>query len=69
MAKKYKIHLPKKEKKKQRILIYGAGEAGGLVLSEIKKQKDGQYEVVGFIDDDEKKHSKKVGGVKVLGGL
>ena len=69
MAKKYKIHLPKKEKKKQRILIYGAGEAGNLVLSEIKKQKEATYEVVGFLDDDEKKHSKKVGGVKVLGGI
>lgn len=69
MAKKYKIHLPRKVKKKQKILIYGAGEAGKLVLQEIKNQLKTNYEVIGFLDDDRGKHGKKVGGVKVLGDI
>lgn len=65
---KYKIYLQKKTQKK-RLLIYGAGVAGRLVLEEIERYKGKDYEVVAFIDDDKGKLSKTIDGVRVLGGL
>ncbi len=52
----------------RRVLIYGAGEAGEMVLHEIEKHREEKIEVVGFIDDDSAKAGLLVGGVSVLGG-
>lgn len=51
------------------ILILGAGRTGEMVLERVKKNKNMGYEPVGFLDDDEAKLGKKIGGVKVLGKL
>ena len=49
-------------------LIFGAGDVGEMLLREIHKNpKLGQYNVVGFIDDDPKKLGMTIHGVKVLG--
>jgi FlaA1/EpsC-like NDP-sugar epimerase len=50
-----------------RIIIVGAGKAGELVAQDIKKDKASPFLVVGFVDDDKKKHGKAIGGAKVLG--
>ena len=50
-------------------LIIGAGVAGRTVLSEINRSIDHHYNVVGFVDDDEAKISKYIGGVKVFGPI
>ncbi len=51
-----------------RTLIVGAGEAGSLLLKEIRRQPHASYNVCGFIDDDPEKKGMKLHGVPVLGG-
>jgi len=51
------------------MLILGAGRTGEMVLGRLKGNKNMGYEPVGFLDDDEAKLGKKIGGVKVLGKL
>jgi FlaA1/EpsC-like NDP-sugar epimerase len=48
-------------------LIVGAGEAGSLLLKEIRRQPHSAYNVVGFVDDDPEKKGMKLHGVPVLG--
>ncbi len=52
-------------KKGPRILIYGAGEAGLLTYSIFKNDKANNTQVVGFVDDDVHKHSKRINGLRV----
>ncbi len=54
---------------KIRIIIVGAGKAGELIGQNIKAVKDSPFEVVGFVDDDDKKQGSSVGGVPVLGKI
>lgn len=51
-----------------RTLIVGAGEAGSLLLKEIRRQPHAAYKVCGFVDDDPHKRGMKLHGVPVLGG-
>ena len=48
-------------------LIVGAGEAGSLLLKEIRRQPRAAYNVLGFVDDDREKKGMKLHGVRVLG--
>jgi FlaA1/EpsC-like NDP-sugar epimerase len=52
----------------RKVLIYGAGEAGAMVLDEIKKRPVENISVLGFIDDDTTKSGICIGGARVLGG-
>lgn len=51
----------------RRVLIWGAGDAGELCLRYLQKERGSSYETIGFIDDDPKKRSYRLNGVKVLG--
>ena len=53
----------------KRILVYGAGDGGVMVLREVRNNLAWQREIVGFIDDDRTKHKTTVQGVPVLGGV
>jgi UDP-GlcNAc:undecaprenyl-phosphate GlcNAc-1-phosphate transferase len=57
-----------KEGKGARILIYGAGDAGELLLRELLNNRELQYAPVGFIDDDPNKKGKVIHGLRVFGG-
>ena len=46
----------------QRLLIYGAGEAGSIAVRGLN-----EYRMLGFIDDDESKRGSRVQGYSVLG--
>jgi len=50
-----------------RLLIVGAGNAGEVLLREILRMPVLRYDVVGFIDDNRRKHGVRINGVPVLG--
>jgi len=56
-----------KEGYEKKILIVGSGSTATLVASEIKNHALTYGQVVGFIDNDEKKLNKIIAGVKVRG--
>jgi len=47
------------------VLIYGAGNSGNLTYDAIINDTKSNYEVIGFIDDDERKIGKKINLIKV----
>jgi UDP-GlcNAc:undecaprenyl-phosphate GlcNAc-1-phosphate transferase len=51
----------------QRLLIYGAGEAGVVALRELMGDPEQHYRMLGFIDDDDSKRGKRVQGYPVIG--
>jgi UDP-GlcNAc:undecaprenyl-phosphate/decaprenyl-phosphate GlcNAc-1-phosphate transferase len=51
----------------RRVVIYGAGDDGGLVIREILSSVD-DVKILGFIDDDPRKAGVRVMGYPVLGG-
>jgi len=59
-------HLPNLSASK-RALIYGAGDAGVVLLCEIQRNPALAYEVVGFIDDDRAKAGTFIHRVRVFG--
>jgi FlaA1/EpsC-like NDP-sugar epimerase len=46
------------------ILIYGAGNAGSQLLDSI--QKNGMFNVMAFVDDDEDKYKKFISGIQIF---
>ena len=51
----------------RRTLIIGAGDAGSLLLREIRRQAKPSYAVIGFVDDDLDKQGLTLHGLPVLG--
>ena len=54
-------------KGKYNILIIGAGDCASTIISEIRKEKSSDYNIIGIIDDNESKLNTLLNGVKVLG--
>ncbi len=61
------VFIPATQQK--RILIIGAGTTGEKMLREIIENDHLPYNVVGFIDDDVKKHGRSIHGIPVLGSM
>jgi FlaA1/EpsC-like NDP-sugar epimerase len=52
----------------KRTFIYGAGDAGSMLLREIRNNPRLAYRVCGFLDDDTRKRKMAIAGISVLGG-
>jgi FlaA1/EpsC-like NDP-sugar epimerase len=50
----------------RRVLVYGAGGAGAMIVREMKVQPYG-YRPIGFVDDDSRKTGERIHGLPVLG--
>lgn len=53
----------------KKALLVGAGDAGEMVVKEMRNNPEIGYRPVGFVDDDSKKHGMRIHGVPVLGPL
>jgi UDP-GlcNAc:undecaprenyl-phosphate GlcNAc-1-phosphate transferase len=51
----------------RKVLIYGAGDGGEMILREIYNNPQLNYLPVGFIDDDPTKQGKTINGLKIFG--
>ena len=61
--------IARKDTNSEDVLIYGAGEAGVLLVKESRINPNFPYRIVGFLDDNPNKKGGKVYGLRVLGGL
>jgi UDP-GlcNAc:undecaprenyl-phosphate GlcNAc-1-phosphate transferase len=53
----------------ERVLIYGAGDAGVMLLRELRNNASLERQVVAFLDDDRSKHRTLIQRLPVAGGL
>ncbi|MFQ5700428.1 MAG: polysaccharide biosynthesis protein [Acidobacteriota bacterium] len=67
-----RMRLERSQRKDMRskapVLIIGAGDAGEILLRELRKSSKLPYRPVGFIDDDASKWGRRIHGVAVLDG-
>ncbi len=56
-------------KESKRMLIIGAGDAGEKMLRELRDNPRLNYDIIGFLDDDAKKHGMHIHGVSILGDI
>lgn len=52
-----------------RTIIIRAGDAGDLLLRDLNRAPQHHYHVIGFVDDDYRKHGLTVGGKQVFGPI
>lgn len=52
---------------KYNVLIIGAGDCASTIMTEIRKEKSDEYNIVGIIDDNKSKIGNYLNGVKILG--
>ncbi len=52
-----------------RTIVVGSGSAGELLLRDLYRSDEHPYRVVGFVDDDARKHGMSIGGRPVLGAI
>lgn len=61
-------YINKSRQQKRRVIIYGAGDSGFLLVKELLQNHGYDLSPIGWIDDDESKHNMLLYGFKILGG-
>lgn len=56
-------------RKGTKTLVIGAGNAGELIVRDMKNSHSGSYDPIGFVDDDENKMGLTIHGVPILGSM
>jgi FlaA1/EpsC-like NDP-sugar epimerase len=56
-------------KRKKRVLIIGAGDAGEMIVREMTRQRGSEYEAIGFLDDDPVKQRNRIHGIRAIGPI
>src|SRR6201987_1426085 len=51
------------------VVVVGAGDAGRLIVQEMQRSRMLNYTPIGFVDDDPRKRSTRIMGVRVLGSI
>jgi len=51
----------------RRVLVYGAGDAGEMIVRDMRTKSSQPYRAIGFIDDDRAKVGLRIHGLPVLG--
>jgi UDP-GlcNAc:undecaprenyl-phosphate GlcNAc-1-phosphate transferase len=59
----------KSRESQKKVLIYGAGDSGYLLIKELLQNRKHELSPVGWIDDDHSKHNMYLYGYKVFGGF
>ena len=54
---------------KDNLLIVGAGDAGAMLVRELEQNAAATTNIIGFVDDDEKKKKARLAGFPILGNL
>lgn len=65
---KYNLNKDKSKENKIKTLIYGAGEAGNYLISNLNQNDSNNILPVGFIDDNKNMWGLKIGKIPVIGG-
>ncbi len=54
---------------KDNLLIVGAGDAGAMLVRELEQNSAATINIVGFVDDDEKKRNGRLAGFPIIGNI
>ena len=68
----YKVNLDLVTESKgdrQNLLIVGAGDAGAMLVRELEQNSVATINIIGFVDDDEKKKNGRLAGFPILGSI
>lgn len=65
---RYLVHENAQRKDIKRIMVIGAGDAGNMIIREIRSSGVLKSKVVCVIDDDENVHGLNIQGIKIIGG-
>ncbi len=53
----------------KKALIVGAGRAGEMLVRDLLRDRQAQYQPVGFVDDDARQRGREIHGVRVMGSV